>query len=264
MTKPVLSIVMPYYRNPGMLARQFQVWRHEWPHELKRQVDIVIVDDGSPEPADGVPIPNNYAGYSAAMPDVSIFRVKEDRPWHQHGARNLGAKVAAGRWLFMTDIDHVIPPQTLEAALAFCRCADRRDVMRFPRRDAPPGAWRAEDFEAMAPTTRPDGSLKPHVNSFVVSRAHYWGIGGYDEDYCGIYGTDRLFRDRLFGASVVCDSAAPLIRVSRDVIADASTRGLARKEGRPAGAKKEIQRRKEAEGRADEITVLNFEWERVL
>jgi hypothetical protein len=105
-----LSIVMPYYMNPGMLAHQYETWA-AYPADLKERVDIVIVDDGSPvSPAADVPRPEG-------LPPLGIFRVLEDRPWHQHGARNLGAFVAKGPWLLLTDMDHVLPAESLARLL---------------------------------------------------------------------------------------------------------------------------------------------------
>jgi hypothetical protein len=254
-----LSVVMPYYRNPMMLARQYRVWRDEWRPEWDALIDVVIVDDGSPEPAADVPRPDG-------LPFVRIFRVMEDRPWHQHGARNLGAYVAEAPALLMTDMDHVIPPATLKWCLEMADKMDtwRRSVFTFARRDAPMGRpWLARDVDEMPRTTRADGSLKPHVNSFLLSKELFWRVGGYDESFCGIYGTDGRFRKRLYrSASQVHIMDKALIRVSRDVIADASTIA-SRKEGRVPGAKKAVARAKAARGEADKIVTLNFPWERV-
>lgn len=251
----ILSVVLPYYRNPGMLSRQYEIWASEWPTYLKDEIEIVIVDDGSPESAADVPRP-------VGLPYIRIFRVLEDRPWHQHAARNIGAHEAKGEWLLMTDMDHVIPAGTLE------RCVDVTalhashapglEVYTFQRVDAPAGQWRADDFDDFKVTRRADGSSKPHVNSFMLRRAFYWQVGGYDESYCGLYGTDGRFRKRLYKAGVRSQLNWPLIRVSRDVICDASTVGLQRKEGREPGAKKRVDREKPAR-----IVTLQHPWERV-
>src|SRR6185369_8040698 len=101
--------------------------------------------------------------------------------------------------------------------------------------------------------------------SFVVSRDHFWSIGAYDEELCGIYGTDRDFRNRLFGNSTTTHlDHAPLIRVSREVIPDASTRDVMRKaDPERRIAKKAVAARKRAEGREGKTLTLDFEWERI-
>lgn len=240
-----LTFVIPYYDNPGMLAHQYGLWR-KYKDEQKERVDIVLVDDGSPNaPAIDVPRP-------AGLPVLSIYRVKEDKPWHQHGARNLGAYVAQGPWLFMTDMDHVMPRKSLKRLL---KEQDEAIVYTFPRVDAPD----------LTPTLGRDGQHKPHPNTFALHRNLYWRVGGYDEDYCGIYGTDGMFRSRLFAAAGVRHlRRAPIIRYPREVIGDASTRTLARKEGRDPDAKRRVADRKRVEGRESSVSTLQFEWERVL
>ena len=107
-------------------------------------------------------------------------------------------------------------------------------------------------------------TTKPHPNSFVVTRDLYWQIGGYDEDYCGLYGTDRLFRERAFSIGHRGHLSIPLVRYWRDLVPDASTRTLPRKEGRDPGAKARVLAEKAARGDAERVRVLDFPWERVL
>lgn len=243
-----LSIVIPYYINPGMLAHQYAVWA-TYPDAVKALIDVVVVDDGSPEsPAVNVPRPEG-------LPPVSIYRVLKDIAWNQHGARNLGAHVAQGPWLLLTDIDHVIRGGDLERLLA--KDVMKRDVFMFDRLDAP----------HLTPTVRPDGSRKPHPNSFALTKDLYWKTGGYDEDYCGMYGTDGLFRQRLFRnhpPQVLNDVV--LVRYSRDIIADASTTTLDRRKDGVATkiTTKERTEWKIQQGRKDKIATLQFPWEKVL
>lgn len=255
-----ISIVFPFYRNQGMLARQYRVMAEEWRDDQKAALEVIIVDDGSLEPALDVPRPSG-------LPALRLYRITENRPWHQHGARNLGAAEASHHWLAMLDIDHVIPPSTLDAILQF-EPPKRDFALTFSRRDAPVDSdWLADDVFMMKPTIRVDGTAKPHVNSFVLKRDLYWQVGGYDEDLCGIYGTDKHFLRRLYEKAAQFMIDAPLIRVDRAAIADASTRDQPRKEGRRPGEKKAaIAARlaaKKAEGRIAP-KILDFPWERQL
>lgn len=238
-----LTMVMPYYMNPGMLARQYELWT-SYPDELKARIDVVIVDDGSPE---------HHAidvSRSSGLPGLTIYRVQVDIPWNQHGARNLGAKQARGPWLFMTDMDHMLPTESLRRLLAY---DDGQRVVTFARVDAPD----------MLPTVRPDGTRKPHPNTFAVTKRDYWKVGGYDEAYCGIYGTDSVFTNRLFALGVDHREDMPIIRVPREVVPDASTTTLLRKEGRPHNASAMIKAKKKAMGMEHTNLTLNFSWERV-
>jgi glycosyltransferase involved in cell wall biosynthesis len=239
-----LSIVIPYYLNPEMLALQYKVWAG-YPGYLKSNIEIVIVDDGSPvELAEKVRRPGG-------LPPLRIYRVLVDKPWNQHGARNLGAHEANGPWLFLTDMDHVLPSESLGKLIGNL-APDR--IYTFARLNAPD----------MEPMRRPDGSLKEHPNTFAMTKEMYWRIGGYDERFCGIYGTDSLFRKRAASAAKFTHlHDVPIVRFSRDVIHDASTRTLPRKEGR-GDSKKRLLRQIAAEGSEDRIETLTFPWERVV
>lgn len=257
-----LSLVMPFYENPRMLHRQLLVWRDEWSAEAKREIEVVIVDDGSPTEPAAAALSDLWNGDRSGLPALSLYRVTEDRPWHQHGARNLAAHVARGIWLLMTDMDHVVPASTLAEILRRLPALAKNEVLTFGRVDAPATlTWRADHWPEFSRTRRDDGSLKPHVNSFVVNRKRYWALGGYDEDFLG-YGTDSQFRRKLFGAGTVTHHLdhAPLIRVDRNVIPDASTTTLSRADRCNVKA---VLARKAIEGRSGLPTVLNFPWERV-
>lgn len=243
----MINLVMPYYENPDMLRLQYRNFT-SWPARVRKAIKIILVDDGSPvSPAARVPRPYG-------MPEIEIYRVIEDRPWHQHGARNLGAKMADGEWLVLTDMDHMLES---EAAVRLVKMRDRGQL-------DPRTCYMLDRIEAdtREPTRAPNGIPKPHPNSFVMSRALYWQIGGYDERATGIYGTDALFRKRAFSIGRQGHLEIALVRYWRDLVADASTEGLPRKEGRDNAARARIleQIARDPGGRK----VLDFEWERVL
>lgn len=239
-----LSFVLPYYDNSRMLALQYDIWAN-YPIALKSRIEIVIVDDGSPsEPAADVPRPSD-------LPPTAIYRVLIDKPWNQHGARNLGAKMATGPWLFLTDMDHILPAESLEKLLTK---ENTGRIFMFARLDAPD----------MTPTLGRDGEKKPHPNTFAMTKEMYWRIGGYDERFCGIYGTDALFRDRARKhAHFQHLPNVSIIRVPREVIPDASTRTLLRKDGRGTAKERVVDqiRRQRSEAK---ILTLAFPWERVV
>ncbi len=247
---PDLSLCLAYYMNPGMLGIHYRHWA-AWPEALKARVEIVIVDDASPTgPAIDVPRP-------AGMPQLSIYRVTVDQPWHQHGARNLAADRAVGKWLLLTDMDHAL--NEVVATRLFDKIDRGRitedSIYTLHRREARTGR-----------TTRGKWWLpNPHPNSFVLTRNTYWHIGGYDEDLCGVYGTDSAFRWRAFARARrghLSDIA--LYRYGRGSVPDASTTTLARKSGRN---KVELDARiaeKKALGPDHNVPVLTFEWSRQL
>lgn len=206
-----LSICLAYYRNAGMLARQYAVWA-SYPDALKARVEMIVVDDASPEPAIDVPRPDG-------LPALRIGRlsgVKDPMtpPWRQDAARNRAAHDAVGAWLFLSDMDHVLPADSLAALLAVID-SGRDAVYSFVRLDAPD----------LTPKRDARGHMHPHPNTYAMSKARYWQLGGYDEDVCGIYGTDGYYRRHLLATtSLVQLDHVPIIRYPREVIADASTR----------------------------------------
>lgn len=240
-----ITFVYAYYDNPHMLSLQYNVWS-SYESDLKKRVSVIIVDDASPSsPAIDVPRPNT-------LPNISIYRVKENIPWHQDGARNLGAAQAENDWLFLTDMDHVMPESSLRYAM---RLNSKRAFYTFDRLDA----------LTCRPTLDKNGRPKPHPNTYIVSHELYWLAGGYDEDFCGVYGTDGMFRRQLekVGRHVHL-LGTPIIRYSREVMPDASTTSLCRKEYGGAERKEAAWNRKIAAGRKNKITTLAFEWEKLL
>jgi len=242
-----LSLCLPFYRNPAMLSEQYRVLA-SYADAVKAQIEIVLVDDGSPEPAVDVPRP-------AGVPPLRIYRVLEDRPWHQHAARNLAASEAAGPWLLLTDIDHVL---SAESAAALLKHLHHDVVYVFPRVHARDGS----------PKLTSTGRPHAHINSFALTKRRFWAIGGYDEDLVG-YGTDGFFRQRVNAAiRPVPLSDVTLIRYSPDVIGDAITQrdGLSAKAYRKASMNfprnEALLAEKARTGKGP--SVLAFEWERVL
>jgi hypothetical protein len=243
-----VTLVYAYYDNPGMLSRQFEEWARI-PAWERARTRVVVVDDGSPRwPAIDVSRP-----VSSSLPPLSLYRVLEDLPWHQDGARNLGAHVAGDGWLFLSDMDHVLPLESLQRL--FKRADDPKAFYTFARTDAATGL----------PMLDRSGNPKPHPNSYAMTRELYWQAGGYDEDFCGVYGTDGAFRKQLLRVGYQRHLPdVTIVRYSREVIPDASTTTLDRKAyGGPAN-KAAAWLRKRAAGRGRQIVTLNFEWEQQL
>lgn len=237
MTK--LSIVMPYYDNPQMLSRHYEHWA-SLPEDVKAQIEVVLVDDGSPN------CPAVEVSRVDALPPLSIYRVLEDRKWHQHGARNLGAYRAAGQWLFLTDMDHLAPLETIRWMLQDHLSSN---TYMFRRVEASDGS----------PTLDRHGKPKPHPNTFYMTVDMFDDVGGYNEYYCGYYGTDSFFRNkcRERGKIVIVNDVS-VVRFDLHDVPDANTRNVARKEGRPHGWRQELMARV-----GNKHKVLDFSWEKV-
>jgi len=198
---------MAYYENRLMLIEHARCW-NDLPRELARKLNVVVVDDGSPT------VPARDALQSIPLPtlaSVQVWRMLVDVPWNQDACRNLGVKHAPTEWLLLTDMDHIVPPPTWERLMR--GPLDKRAVYRFGRVSAP----------AMEP-------YKRHPNSWALTKRIYWDCGGYDERLAGNYGTDGDFLVRVKHRRNIVDLAEVLVRVPRDVVPDASTTTLKRKD----------------------------------
>jgi hypothetical protein len=236
-----VRMIYPYYENPKMLERQVENW-NRYAGELREHVRVLLIDDGSQKhPAVDI--------FKHCKIPKKLYRIKQDIPWNQHGARNLGAMKACTKeenfWLYMSDMDVLL---TAEVAYdLFTRRLDPAKHYTFDRAFLP-------DLQRH----------KVHCNTFLVKHAAYWAINGYDEDYCGTYGGDGPFLRQLQNIAPNEHLADVLLfGVERDVIHDANT-DLPRKLGEFGD---EYRRRFDAKRKSgDERSrhVLRFPWEEVL
>lgn len=232
----MITIVMAYYENGGMLDRHIGEWKN-YPDELKDQFKAVIVDDGSSkDPA----LPHVQ---DVGFP-IELYRINVDIPWNQNGARNLAMTHADG-WCLMTDMDHLLLKGQAER---LCNMQLRTGYYYRPLR------VRAVDKE----------QYKRHPNSYVLHRDLYWQAGGYDEAFCGWYGTDSTFRRQLAKAGKLVDTKEfYLLLYGREVIPDASTTNYGRKDTKyHVSNSPELRQRRGAGSKP--IPPLNFPWERQL
>lgn len=234
-----LTLIMPFYKNGRMLQTQYDHLR-SFPDDLKAHLRLIIVDDCSPKPAVR---PDPPLGFGFAM-----YRILEDVRWNWIAARNLAVERANTRWVLMTDIDHMLPPET--ARRVICGKLNRRKAYRFSRVDAPD----------LTP-------YKLHPNTWLMTRKLFDQVGGYDERFSGFYGSDGEFRDRVIrtaGDPVLLPEV--MVRVPREVVHDASVpQTIGGKPTRKTPADREGMRAARAriaeEGGAPHR--LTFPWERV-
>lgn len=199
-----LTFICAFYLNQGMLREQQRVWA-AYPEDLKPHIHVIVTDDGSPHsPARKVFAPTGLASQR-------LFRVAVDVRWNWLTCRNIGVHHATTDWVLLTDIDHVLPADTLRAILTMP--LDAACVYRLSRVDAPDRT-----------------PYKPHPNTWLLTREMFDRIGGYDERFSGFYGSDSEFRERVQRtAREVIMLPEVMIRYPREVISDASTTTYERK-----------------------------------
>lgn len=247
-----ITLIYPYYNAPSMLRVHLKNWSLML-DDVKERMNVILVDDGSRKsPAlDAV-----REEWGKKVPEwFSLFRIIEDIPWNQHGARNLGAKHAHKGWMLISDIDHTISYNSLKWILD--HDLDEKKYYTLRRMTAVPGK---NELEIMRDK---NGLPKPHPNSFILTKGLYWKVGGYDEDYCGTYGGDGPFRrwlDRLATREHL--NLPYLVRWPREVIPDASQSSEFREAYR--GKFRPLFDRKGGGEAPKPINPLRFKWERVL
>lgn len=210
-----VTLIVPYYENPRFFARQLATWA-AYPASLKQELRVIVVDDGSPEhPAADVARPPH-------LPALRLFRIGTDVRWNWLAARNIGFYHALDGWCLVTDMDHVLPAETL-TGLVWGR-HDPERAYAFARRDA-----------AGTP-------LAPHSASFFLTRLTFWKTGGYDETLSGHYGTDGEFRRRL--SAVAKFALLPSALERHEYEDDASTTRYKRKQPEDAEVRKLVAGRR--------------------
>lgn len=202
-----ITIVLPFYRNPGMFALQLERLE-SFPDKVQRNLRLIVVDDGSPK--EKLLAPKHPPSFPLAL-----FRIEVDVRWNWLAARNIGHHHAQTDWVLFTDIDHLIKEKTARRIID--GPLHEGSVYRFSRTNYPN-----------------DTPYKPHPNSWLMTRKMFDRTGGYDERFSGHYGTDGMFRDRCAAATKAAGGGVTILkevlqRVDRQVLADASTTTYERK-----------------------------------
>lgn len=240
------SIVIPYYRQPAMLKKQIDNWS-QYSAKARESFTLMVIDDGSPEPASDV---------MTADSGAQLYRIAVDRPWGRNLARNLGAHLCATEWLLNIDIDHVLPPESADALLD--TDVSPKYWWRFPR-------WRVgRADETRRKDAIPDncefGRVKEHIDSHLMTRELFMR-SPYDSEYVGFLGGGSPFLKRM--ASIAPVKLLPdnvcLHVYTRHAVADASVTTLSRDTTKYAQVRKEKERR----GNTAPKMTIDFEWSRV-
>lgn len=225
-----VTLVVPFYENHEFLKTQVAHWAG-LPPRLLEHLEIIVVDDGSPQPLEQLVVPGVR---------LRQFRIDVDVRWNWLAARNIGAHHAGGEWLLLTDMDHVVTREVLEVAI-YSDALDLRTVYAFDRRE------------------HTGQDLAPHSASFLMSKAMFWRIGGYDEALSGHYGTDGEYRRRVAGEAAIAILPVPLIR--HEYVADSSTVRYKRKQPEDAAVGRLVARRPKQGWRP---RVMSFPYHEVL
>jgi hypothetical protein len=208
-----LTLIVPYYECLQFFQTQLAHWAR-YPVSLRNHLSIIVVDDGSPtSPAADAPVPLGVS--------LRRFRIEQDVRWNWLAARNIGFHHAPEGWCLVTDMDHVVPVETLDGLIHGVH--DTRFVYAFSRRE------------------HTGTRVHPHSASFLMTRALFWAVGGYDETLSGYYGTDGDFRRRL--AKVAPMEVLQDVLERHEYVSDASVTTYQRKQPEDARVQRLIKQR---------------------
>lgn len=159
----LLTYVTHFYCNQDDIDSVVNLLRKYETYEpnLLDRLQFVVVDDGSP------------VIYSVPEFNLNILwlKIREDIPWNNPGARNLGVTYAKSDKILLTDLDHEFPEETLRYILLKRNC-DRHF------------------FKIYRTHEKTGKKIKGHSNTFLMSRARFMRFFGYDEEFCGGHGSD--------------------------------------------------------------------------
>jgi glycosyltransferase involved in cell wall biosynthesis len=186
-----VSIIIAVLNSHKVVVRQI---RHFRKMGLSNDVEILLVDDGSNPPI----------SFNSGMANFNIYYTNDKRPWTQGLARNLGASKAKGEYLFITDIDHIITREAIEAVRNF-----DGDLMNFPRKYGILDRYGTlvTDEKSMLAFGALPRRVNKHANTFAMRRSIFEAIGGYDRKHC-----ERLFH---VGGKVTSEEGALFSKYKR-------------------------------------------------
>lgn len=251
--KPLITMIVPYYRQPNMLRKQLETWQR-YTAEVSAAFNFVIVDDCSPEPAEDV------FGDAWQPHGVSLYRIDQDVPWNRGMARNLGTHVAETDWILHVDTDHVLGADEAAKLVANgMHCVPKSTWCRFRRfRMGRADETRKKD---KIPPDAAYGEIHPHIDSYLCTKEMYWRAGGYNEDFSGVLGGGSPFLREMVKANGEPHVLKVALDVyTRDAVPDSSEHTLPRSPEAFKRRKQEIMRKR---GTLRGHDPLRLPWHRV-
>jgi len=131
--------------------------------------EMIIVDDCS----DDIMTPESHGL------NLKAYRVTDDIPWNQAGARNLGCFMAESPWVLFFDIDQLPLKNCIPLILLSIPNLEPSSMYYFY----------VEDFI----DSNLNKKLDIHPNTFLVNTQRFKTTCMYDEDFAGHYGYEDLY-----------------------------------------------------------------------
>jgi glycosyltransferase involved in cell wall biosynthesis len=137
--------------------------------QQRAQFEIIIVDDCSTDAM--IPEPEGL--------NLKAYRVTDDIPWNQAGARNLGCFMAASPWILFFDVDQ-LPTESCVALILEALAQLEKNSMYY---------FYVDDFV----DSNLNIKMQVHPNTFLVHNHTFKIHGMYDEDFAGRYGFEDIY-----------------------------------------------------------------------
>ena len=193
----MVSIVLSYYKQPDALAWQLERL-DPWGGQ---SLELVLVDDGSGDN-------NARALLGQSKLQSTLITIHDDVKWNIPEARNWGMVFAQEDLVFRSDIDHRPTEETLSAFLK--QPAKRGEALTFRRQ------------------TETGMEIHRHTDTFLMSKADYWEVGGYDESLSGAYGSNAQDFINRASDSLVFTPSEMVIETNLQLASDSGSRSVKR------------------------------------
>lgn len=196
-----LSIVHPFFNERARFDLQFENWL-SWPEEIRRKVQIIIVDDCSPSPVHTWLTKSKLKRVSNL--NLAIYRITTDLEYNTPGALNLAFTVAPSKFVLTMDSDCAFDVDNIQRLVDMTPVND--GLYKFNRTRIGSGEnsinWEGKESREDLKQTR----YLPCT--MLMNQNLFWRLGGFDEDYTGSrsggYGMfDTDFDDRMLAENIM-------------------------------------------------------------
>ena len=180
MTERKITLGTTYYNNPE--AIELFIAKH-----LPYVDELIIVDDGSQlYPITDVILPTSK---------IKIFRVNKDYGFNSHGCRNLIMSRSTNDWVVLVDSDReFIDPE-------FSFNFFRKTRLKYDHR-----------YTFAMHSVKLGVEVHESINDYLISKQHFFSVGGYDEEYIGVrYGDREFFGQLLLTGKETCIPSIDLL-----------------------------------------------------
>ncbi|MCK4686637.1 MAG: glycosyltransferase [Candidatus Lokiarchaeota archaeon] len=173
MLKIKISIIISIYNSHGAFERQVKYFNRM---NLSDDIEFIFIDDGSNPPL------------KCNLKNSRIYTTNNKLAWTQGLGRNLGAEKANGKYLLMTDIDHIISKEAINDVYNFT--GDKMIFKRFFAILTKEGELK-QDLEILKKYGFDESRIEKrglyasvHGNTFAIKKTTFDLLGGYSQESC--------------------------------------------------------------------------------